>query len=315
MLHKKQFEWQKMGLVFQQTDSNWTHSSHPVIIPLPNGEYILGFTSRDKNRRSHIFFSKVEFNGERFSYLTKPKIVIRPGDIGYFDCDGAISVSCVKEKNNWFLYYVGWQNLPREMWICDTGRAKIDLEKIEAYKEFEGPVLGRDKNHPLFAAATAFHIDENGIWHTWYNTGIKWEEKRDGSLKHYYGIYHATSKDGIDWIPDENRAMVLPYKDEYEYAFGRPSVIAKDGFLYMWYAYRATKTIAEYRIGFAYSKDGLKWHRADERSGIDVSKNGWDSQMICYPYLFEHNNEMYMLYNGNNYGQSGIGFAKLKIKQ
>jgi hypothetical protein len=26
--------------------------------------------------------------------------------------------------------------------------------------------------------------------------------------------------------------------------------------------------------------------------------------MICYPYVFDHNGERYMLYNGNDYGKT-----------
>jgi len=42
-----------------------------------------------------------------------------------------------------------------------------------------------------------------------------------------------------------------------------------------------------------------------------VSEAGWDSEMICYPHVFEHNGEKHMLYNGNGYGKSGIGLAVL----
>ena len=46
--------------------------------------------------------------------------------------------------------------------------------------------------------------------------------------------------------------------------------------------------------------------------GIDVSKNGWDSEMICYPYVFDHKGKRYMLYNGNGYGKTGFGLAVLE---
>ncbi len=40
---------------------------------------------------------------------------------------------------------------------------------------------------------------------------------------------------------------------------------------------------------------------------IDVSESGWDSEMIKYPCVFEHEGQLYMLYNGNSYGKTGIG--------
>ena len=49
-----------------------------------------------------------------------------------------------------------------------------------------------------------------------------------------------------------------------------------------------------------------------QNSGIDVSKTGWDSEMICYPFVFEHKGNKYMLYNGNDYGKDGFGLAVLE---
>jgi hypothetical protein len=46
-------------------------------------------------------------------------------------------------------------------------------------------------------------------------------------------------------------------------------------------------------------------------SSFVVSKNGWDSDMLCYPCIFDHKGESYMLYNGNGYGRTGFGIAKL----
>ena len=76
----------------------------------------------------------------------------------------------------------------------------------------------------------------------------------------------------------------------------------------MWYASRGDS----YRIGYAESKDGLTWTRKDHESGIDVSESGWDSEMLAYPYVFAHEGDYYMLYNGNDYGKTGIGLAVLE---
>ena len=80
----------------------------------------------------------------------------------------------------------------------------------------------------------------------------------------------------------------------------------------MWYSFRAQPGIPTYRIGYAESLDGIKWTRLDHLAGIDVSKEGWDSEMICYPRVFNHQDTLYMLYNGNGYGESGFGLAVLE---
>ena len=60
---------------------------------------------------------------------------------------------------------------------------------------------------------------------------------------------------------------------------------------------------------YAFSDNGLNWVRDDKSVGIDVSLSGWDSEMICYPFIFDHLDRRYMLYNGNGYGKTGFGIA------
>lgn len=76
----------------------------------------------------------------------------------------------------------------------------------------------------------------------------------------------------------------------------------------MWYSFRSGSG-SPYRIGYASSCDGEHWLRDESDSGIDVSDSGWDSEMICYPFVFKHKNNYYMLYNGNGYGRTGFGMA------
>jgi hypothetical protein len=76
----------------------------------------------------------------------------------------------------------------------------------------------------------------------------------------------------------------------------------------MWYSFRGQA----YRIGYAESEDGRQWKRLDSHVGIDVSTTGWDSEMIEYPFVFDHKGQRYMLYNGNGFGKTGFGLAVLE---
>lgn len=305
---KQPFPWRKQGLLFEPENDAFTHSSHPCAIHIEGDRYVVACTRRDSSQRSHIFLANARVSEGRVVLLGSPKLALWPGDPCHFDCDGVISVCFVKHGDAIYLYYVGWQNLPEGLWICDTGRATLDESELTLKREFHGPVLGRDKSNPLFAAATAFHVSGD-LWQTWYNSGIRWEKTALG-WKHYYGIHYAHSHNGVDWIC--HPGMCLPFADEYEYAFGRPSVIHREDTYFMWYAHRATRNTDTYRIGFASSVDGRHWERHDALSGIDVSPTGWDSEMICYPCVFEHQGRMYMLYNGNGYGKTGFGLAVME---
>src|SRR2546428_486194 len=87
----------------------------------------------------------------------------------------------------------------------------------------------------------------------------------------------------------------------------RPSIVRENGGYVMWYAVRGHD--ARYRPGRAVSADGLTWTREDDRTGLDLSSEGWDSEMIAYPHVFNHHGIQYMLYCGNDYGRSGLGLA------
>lgn len=300
--------WRKKGLLFEPGVDDFTHGSHPCAIHIEENRFVIAFTRRDGKQRSHIFLSDAVVSEGRLELQGKPNLALRPGASGYFDCDGVISASFVKHGEEIYLYYVGWQNLPEGLWSVDTGRATLDIAKLELSRDFQGPVLGRDKNNPLFAAATAFHVSGN-LWQTWYNSGLRWEKTELG-WKHFYGIHYAHSENGVDWTSEPG--MSVPFADDFEYAFGRPTVIRNDNRFFMWYAHRATKSIQTYRIGFASSTDGRHWDRYDHLSGIDVAVSGWDSEMICYPSVFEHEGRLFMLYNGNDYGKTGFGWAVME---
>ena len=136
----------------------------------------------------------------------------------------------------------------------------------------------------------------------WYVSASEWRVEGD-AVKHYYDIRHAESSDGIRWRPTGH--VCITYAREDEHAFSRPFVIHEAGLYRMWYAFRG----ARYRLGYAESRDGLSWVRQDERAGLEPAASGFDSEMLCYPWLTSHAGRRYLLYNGNGYGRTGIGLA------
>jgi hypothetical protein len=118
-------------------------------------------------------------------------------------------------------------------------------------------------------------------------------------------IKYAESMDGMIW--QRTGTIAIDFKSAEEYAISKPCVLKENGRYKMWYSYRGTA----YRIGYAESEDGIHWTRMDDQVGIDVSESGWDSDMIEYPHVFDHQGRRYMLYNGNEYGRTGFGLAIL----
>jgi len=121
-------------------------------------------------------------------------------------------------------------------------------------------------------------------------------------------IKSATSEDGHVW---QRRGVAVPYELGIAQAFSRPTVVRDDDTYHMWFSYRSGLG-ESYRIGYASSNDGERWVLKLEKIGIGVSSFGWDSDMIEYPSVFDHNGRRYMLYNGNGYGRTGFGLAVME---
>jgi hypothetical protein len=128
---------------------------------------------------------------------------------------------------------------------------------------------------------------------------------REGKPEHKYHIKYAESRDGINW--EREGLVAIDFANDQEYAISRPSVIHDSDRWRMWYSFRGQS----YRIGYAESENGRQWKRLDAQVGINVSTAGWDSEMIEYPFVFDHKGQRYLLYNGNGYGKTGFGLAVL----
>ena len=43
---------------------------------------------------------------------------------------------------------------------------------------------------------------------------------------------------------------------------------------------------------------------------MDISEeNPWEDTMVCYPFIVERNDSLFMFYNGNGFGKTGVGYA------
>jgi hypothetical protein len=138
----------------------------------------------------------------------------------------------------------------------------------------------------------------------WYGTTLSWDAG-NGEMLHV--IRQARSPDGQKWLKLPGG---VPYAIGTAQAFSRPTVIVNREHYLMWFSYRPGDGTT-YRIGRAESPDGENW---TFRAGLDldVSPQGWDSQMVEYPFVFSHSSHLYMLYNGNGFGKSGFGLAVLE---
>lgn len=297
-------KWNKLGRVFE-TDKNhpWmlSHAANPVTQHLHDDVFRLYFSCRDAESRSHIGSAEVDLKPPFRVLRIAEKPLLAPGEVGTFD-DSGVSLSCIKQiKGTQYLYYLGWNLGVTVPWRNAIGLAVYDPGTASFQRFSRAPLLDRHDVDP-YSISYPFVLEDEGIYRMWYGSNLRWgKEQKD--MAHL--IKYAESDDAIRW--KREGIIALNFKNEREYAMSRPCVIKEDGLYKMWYSYRGQS----YRIGYAESEDGIEWVRRDEDVGIDVSESGWDSQSVEYPFVFDHKGERYMLYNGNDYGKSGIGLAVL----
>jgi hypothetical protein len=275
-----------------------------VALPLNQTACRVYFSGRDPEGRAQIGYFDFAPQNSASPPALSDSAVIRCGELGTFDDRGATSSCVVEWQGRLYQYYTGWNLGVTVPFYYGIGLAISDDSGRIFHKASAAPVLGRTAVDPYLCASPSILI-ENGVWRMWYVSGVRWVMEK-GVAKHYYHIKYAESSDGVAWRPTGK--VCVDFKSPDEYAIGRPCVLRDGGRYRMWYCYRGSK----YRIGYAESSDGLDWVRKDEEAGIDTSALGWDSEELAYPFLFRGHEQLWMLYNGNGYGKSGIGLAVLQ---
>jgi hypothetical protein len=307
-------EWVKKGLITNVVEQiGWaaSHAQVPTLL-LKKDRLRVYFATRPQPDKTLTTFCDLDLNDLSHVLYVHDKPILDVGDPGTFDQHGIMPSSVIQHGDIIYLYYSGWSRSVGVPYSNYTGVARSDDGGVTFRKVFMGPILDRTK-FELFSA-TSPEVRYDGDWHMWYCSGTNWHEV-NGKLEHTYDIKYATSDDGLNWR--QNNQPVIIQKDKFE-AITKPTVIEIGGKFHMWYCYRGTFDFRggsdAYKMGYADSLDLVTWKRQDHLAGIDLSQDGWDSEMIAYPATIKIGNETFMFYNGNSFGKKGFGYAQLKIK-
>jgi hypothetical protein len=304
--------WVKKGLVYApkgQYEWNKSHAQLPIVDFADERVWRIYFATRDANNRSNISYVEVEAGRPENILYEHNQTLLPFGKLGTFDESGIMPLCVVNHQGLKYLYYAGWTIRATITYHNSIGLA-ISRDNGRSYEKFaDGPLFDIRPHEPYFTG-TANVLVENGVWRMWYQSCTKWE-LLDGQPEPFYHIKYAESADGIRWRRDGT--VAIDYKDESEGGICSASVIKDDGVYKMWYSYRRARDyrsnrLNSYRIGYAESSDGVAWTRRDQEAGIDVSSDGWDSEMIAYPFVLQ-SNKKYLFYNGNGFGRTGFGYA------
>lgn len=301
-------QWKKLGQIYCPKEGGYhqkliSHAANPLPVHLDSDIYRVFYSGRDVNNRSSVGAVDID--------IVKRKIIqehylpfFEHGPTGSFFADG-VSIGNYYESNGvQYILFMGWQSPKKQHWRGDIGRLIVTPDLTLELDTLE-PFMGCDSTDPISLSYPWVQANLSGGLDMWYGSTISWDAG-NGEMLHV--IQHAHSDDGIKWC---RNGLSIPYQLGRAQAFSRPTVAKNaQGFLEMWFSYRSGSG-EKYRIGYAKCNDS-KWALALDEAGITTSESGWDSEMIEYPFVFDHKGNRYMLYNGNGYGKTGFGLAVLE---
>jgi sucrose-6-phosphate hydrolase SacC (GH32 family) len=314
-------KWKKLGRIFNPTEYKLANNcfafakSPQALVCDDFVRVYFSAVAKDKIGKylSHVLFVDFDKKFRKIKNISD-KTVISLGELGSFDEHGIFPMNIVRDDNKILGYTTGWNRKVSVSVDASIGLAISEDNGLTFKKYSNGPILTASLDEP-FLVGDAFVAKFKNAYHMWYIYGYKWiVDPMEDEPQRIYKIVHAISNNGISW-EREGRHIITDKLNENE-CQALPTVIYFENKYHMFFCYRQAtgfRKIKErgYRIGYAFSEDLVNWIRDDDNVGIDVSEEGWDSDMVCYPHVFQCEGEIYLLYNGNEFGRFGFGIAVL----
>jgi predicted GH43/DUF377 family glycosyl hydrolase len=315
------FHWKKLGLAFKPQEVSgraWLKEFAQGPATLLFDDFVrVYFSCRPPGDEKGMYVSHSAFvDLDRKDPLKVLRVAERPilplGGLGEFDEFGIYPVSVARDGAEVRAYYAGWTRCESTPFNVSIGAA-LSRDGGETFAKLgPGPVLSHSPEEPFVVSGPKIRRF-GGVWHLFYIAGRKWKLV-NGRAEPVYKIRLATSPDGVHWT--KRNEDLLPSRVEEDEAQASPDVIFAGGKYHMFFCYRFSEGFRSrekgYRIGYASSVDLIEWTRDDAKAGLDVSADGWDSEMVSYPHVFDLDGRIYMAYLGNQVGRHGFGLATLK---
>lgn len=314
------FKWKKLGKVFTPQNvrgREWLKEFSQAPATLIFDRFVRVYfscrPSADERGQYVSYSAYVDIDrSDLFKVLhLSEQPILSLGGLGEFDEFGTYPVSVMRKGNKILAYYAGWTRCESVPFNVAIGLAISQNEGKTFTKIGNGPVVSYTPDEPFVLSGPKIRYF-NDTFYLWYIAGRKWKIV-DGRAEPVYKIRMASSIDGINWT--KRNEDIIESRIEEDEAQASPDVFYANSKYHMFFCYRYSSHYRGkeygYRIGYASSTDLFNWIRDDAKAGIDVSEEGWDSEMISYPHVFELDGKTYMAYLGNQVGRYGFGLALL----
>jgi hypothetical protein len=140
----------------------------------------------------------------------------------------------------------------------------------------------------------------------WYGSTVSWDAG-NGEMLHVL-----KEKKSTDNVSFHCTNSLIPFELGVAQAFSRPSIVEFKGRNLMAYSFRGAQD--KYKIGFVWLDDFSTATQCGGLTAFLPSDHEWENEMVEYPFLFVHHSKLFMLYNGNYYGKTGIGLTEIEME-
>jgi len=280
------------------------------------------FSTRKRDEKTQKYLSYiafVDFDKNLKNIINSSQTEVIPlGGLGTFDEHGIFPINLIRDKDKVLAYTCGWSRRVSVSVETSIGLAVSDDEGLSFTKYGNGPIVTSSLHEPVLVGDAFVQKYEN-LFHMWYIYGTKWINATDSEPEaRVYKIAHATSFDGIHWEKEEG-VQIIDDKLNSDECQALPTVVKIGTRYHMYFCYREATDFRNnpkrgYQLGYAYSDDLKKWNRDDELGKVHTNEGEWDSDMMCYPHLFECDSKVFLLYNGNEFGKFGFGVVELDLQ-
>jgi hypothetical protein len=273
-----------------------SHAAFPTLISAADNKFDLLVSSRDGLQKSSCAHLTLELQGSslRVSHVTKEPL-LEPGRPGCFDEAGVNVTHAQLSDGELTVWYHGWVLKRDGGWLnsigCARGTLQHGLKRISSAPVFDrGPEDPTSLGYPFW-----FNLP---IGRTLFYSSYETYGVPSLGQPYSYRVKAATGEELMRSV------SLLPHTGILE-AQSRPTVVYFGGRYRMFLSVKGT----HYHIRGAESCDGTNWSWSSDEWSLHPSGNSGEILEVAYSFVFEHQGQLLMFYNGDSHGETGIGLA------
>jgi hypothetical protein len=281
----------------------WMSGGAYAFFPLVEADGVVRLFAggRDERGRSRIGIVSIAWGDPPKVLDVTPAPVLDLGQPGCFDMDGVAYPCVLRSGPDVRLYYTGWRKLGADVpFTTDVGLAVSGDDGRSFARVSRAPLLPLTDSEPIGVGSSCVVPASDAAWTMYYTRLLSWDISQKPP-KPFYNIWKAVSREGAAW---QRLDVNVISHDRDEYALGAPSFHRWGDTAQLYFTARGHR----YRIFVAHQQPDGSFRRLP--APLHIPPQDWDDDMQCYPHVIAVRGRRYLLYCGNGYGRSGVGYAE-----